>query len=140
MKHKKMKPMLSIGSYEPKYNNRFSIIIEDVNIPSFLFKKYMLYNVGKEFFIELELHELLNFTFNPSNIFSIQKVKIEHYDPVGDLATTISFDVESPNFKQICDYENGEPLINKITFKVNNYEIDNFFTDITNNVVDINRK
>ena len=105
--------------YEPLKENRFLIDLIDSDIPPYLVNDYTLYNNGGEiFYFEVNFIELLNFVYNPKDIFKIESVQIKYLDPIGEVINGLTFKVKDVSFERNQSYKNDKIQINKLKFKV----------------------
>ena len=101
---------------EPAKNNRFIIKLKGADIPSYLFRKYKIFNEGEQVIFVTEFWETVNFTFNPLEFFKITDVEIEYLDPTGQKHNSLSFEVKGSNFKKIGDYADDNITTIKMRF------------------------
>src|ERR1035441_9079623 len=66
---------------EPIYDYNFIIKIFD--IPEYLFRNYMFYNIGEDLMFKTEFMETVNYVFNPKIFFDIMDVEIDYLNPAG---------------------------------------------------------
>jgi hypothetical protein len=102
--------------YEPLKTNRWTIEIEGMDIPNYLFRKFKLYNVGNEMIFKTEFHETINFDYNPVNLFNIVGIKVKYLDITGEQVGGFQFDVKGTNFVKKCSYGEDDLMITKLRF------------------------
>lgn len=108
------------SSFEPLQTHRFLISTIGIEIPSPLFRKYKLYNVGEDLIFTTRFMETVEYVFNPTDFFNITGFKIEYLAPTGDTVRTLVFDVKGSNFKKKNDYaDNGKLSGYSMRFIVN---------------------
>jgi len=94
---------------EPLQTHRFLISSFGVEIPSFLFRKYKLFNEGENLIFTTRFMETVKYIFNPKDFFNITGFMIEYLDPTGITIKTMSFDVKGSNFMKKENYaDNGK--------------------------------
>lgn len=101
---------------EPAKTNRFVIRLLGAEIPSYLFRKYKLYNEGDEIIFVTEFLETVEYTFNPADFFKITGVQIDYLDPTGTKHNGIVFQVKGSNFKKVGDYSDDDFITVKLRF------------------------
>lgn len=104
--------------YEPLRENRFMIDLIDGGIHPYLIRDYKLYNEGGEFYFEINFVELINFVYNPKDIFNISSVQIKYLDPIGDVINGLTFQVRDVSFTRNQSYKNDGIQTNNLKFKV----------------------
>lgn len=104
---------------EPLISNRWLIKLQGMDIHPFLFRKYKMFNKGEDVIFTTEFMETVNHSYNPKDIFWIDKVTIEYLDPVGDVVNGLSFIPKGINFKRNHSYSDDKLMITKLRFVVN---------------------
>ena len=110
--------ILNFKTIEPLKENRFLIKLDGVDIPSYLFRGYKIFNEGEELIFTTKFFESVEYSFNPKDFFNITGVSIEYLSPVGDVVNALDFQVKGSNFKRSQSYKNDELQINKLRFIV----------------------
>jgi hypothetical protein len=123
---------IKFGEFEPKRTNRFVIKFEGLEIPSYLFRSFKLYNVGSEIIFITEIMEVVNMTINPQDLFKVTDVVIEHLDPTGVTVNGLKFQVKGINFIQKCDYNQDEITSTKIRMVVRDKTMNKLYNDDSN--------
>jgi len=103
---------------EPSMSNRFIIKTFGVDIPSYLFRRYKLYNDGEQFILETDFYETMNFTFNPEDIFNMTGIQIEYVDPTNTPFSSLKFDITGINYEKKGDYADSDLTFNNLVLKV----------------------
>jgi hypothetical protein len=119
----KINNMANLGEeflmWEPLKCNRWIIRFEGMDIESFLFRKYEMYNEGEEIIFLTEFNETVLNTYNPKDLLNIVGVTIEYLDPTGVVIQKLKFDVKGLNFKIRQSYKKDKFQITKLRFVVN---------------------
>lgn len=111
--------ILNFKTIEPLKENRFLIKLEGVDIPSYLFRKYKIFNEGEELIFTTQFYETVQYSFNPKDFFKITGVSIEYLNPVGEVVNALDFQVKGSNFERNQSYKNDKLQINKLKLIVN---------------------
>lgn len=101
---------------EPLKSNRWVIKFEGMDVPSYLFRKYKIYNEGDEIIFTTEFFESVQWSHNVKDIFNIQKVIIEYLSPVGDVVNGLTFFPKGINFERKHSYSDDGLMITKLRF------------------------
>jgi len=104
--------------YEPLFTNRFKISSYGVEIPSYLFRKYKIFNDGEELIFTTEFYENVMFTLNPNDFFEITDFNIDFLDPVGEVISNMSFGVRKCNFSKSGTYSKCELSLIKLRYTI----------------------
>lgn len=104
---------------EPLKSNRWLIITEGLEIAPFLFRKYKIFNDGKEIIFTTEFIETVHNTYNPKDLLNIVGITIEYLDPTGCAVQKLKFDVKGLNFKIKQSYSKDTLQTTKLRFVVN---------------------
>lgn len=118
-KQRIMDKTLKYAPVEPLLEARFLITPIGVDIPSYLFTKYKIFNEGDNLIFTTEFYEHVNYSFNPVDIFKITGFKIDFLSPVGDVVNSLIFDVNGVNYEREQSYKNDDLQINKLRLVVN---------------------
>lgn len=104
---------------EPLKSNRWLIKLQGMDISSYLFRKYKMFNEGEDIIFTTEFMETVAHSYNPKDIFNIDKVTIEYLSPVGDVVNGLSFIPKGINFKRKHSYSDDKLMITKLRFVIN---------------------
>jgi len=86
--------------------------------PSYLFKNYKMYNIGKDIMLEVALLEAVHTNIHPDYFFQITEVHILYLDPVGDVVNTLKLEIKKMYFSTKGDYSSDGLLTHHLTMKV----------------------
>jgi hypothetical protein len=104
--------------FEPLMENRYLIEFSGVDIPSYLFQDYKLYNDGNDFIFETSFYETVHYSFNPKDIFNVESITIKYLDPTGVVVNGLFFKIKGSNFERKQSYKNHELQRNMIKINV----------------------
>jgi len=123
-----MKPIEKIPTLiEPLKSNRWVIKFQGIDISPYLFRKYKIYNEGKEIIFTTEFFESVQWSYNIKDIFNIESVIIEYLSPVGDVVNGIKFIPKGINFERKHSYSDDGLMITKLRFIIDTNTLSLFF-------------
>ena len=114
-----MKQNLKFEAVEPLKSNRWLIKLQGMDIHPYLFRKYKMFNEGEDIILTTEFMETVVNSYNPKDIFNIDKVTIEYLSPVGDVVNGLSFIPKGINFERKHSYSDDNLMITKLRFIIN---------------------
>ena len=103
---------------EPLRSNRWVIRTSPTVITDFLFREYKMYNEGEEIILEASFFESIIETYNPKDLMNITDLKIEYFNPVGDVVGGFDITVKGVNFEKHHSYTNDDLLITNLRFVI----------------------
>jgi hypothetical protein len=109
-----MSKILEFPIVEPLKSNRWLIKLQGMDIHPYLFRKYKMFNEGEDIILTTEFMETVVHSYNPKDIFNIDKVTIEYLSPVGDVVNGLSFTPKGINFERKHSYSDDNLMITKL--------------------------
>ena len=109
-----MSKILEFPIVEPLKSNRWLIKLQGMDIHPYLFRKYKMFNEGEDIILTTEFMETVVHSYNPKDIFNINKVTIEYLSPVGDVVNGLSFTPKGINFERKHSYSGDDLMITKL--------------------------
>jgi hypothetical protein len=104
----------TISLVEPLMSNRWVISTEGLEINSYLFRNYTIFNEGEDIIFKTEFFETVLHSYNPKDILNITKVKIEYLDPTGKCVNGLTFEPKGINFKRKHSYSDSNLMVTKL--------------------------
>lgn len=112
---------------EPLKANRWVLSFEGMDIPSYAFKNFKLYNEGSDLIFKTNFFETVNFIYNPADFFEIVAMTLQFLDPVGDVIGGFTSDIKGTNFIKTGDYFYDDLLTTELNFTLKNDTIKPIF-------------
>lgn len=111
-----MSKILEFPIVEPLKSNRWVIKLQGMDVHPYLFRKYKMFNEGEDIIFTTEFMETVIHSYNPKDIFNIDKITIEYLSPVGDVVNGLSFTPKGINFERKHSYSDDNLMITKLRF------------------------
>ena len=103
---------------EPKMKFRFNIRFHGLDVPSFLFRNYKMYNDEEKLVFETSFYETVEHSFNPLSFYKVYDVEIDFLDGVGKKISGWKFAVNGISFETSGDYSSDDLMTYSFKFEV----------------------
>ena len=109
-------------NYEPLRSNRWLIETYPTKINPYLFRKYKMFNEGKEIIFKTEFFEIVQESYNPIDLMNITDITLNYLDPINEVVGGFKMLVGGMNFEKNHSYSNDDLLTTKLRFVIKEIE------------------
>jgi hypothetical protein len=103
---------------EPKTATRWILNTIGINLHSYLFSKYEIYNDGDKLMFETSCYETVKDDIYPNELFNLTGFELLYLDPTGEVIGGFQFNIKSFNFKTSGNYGNDDLLRYHFTIEI----------------------